>query len=65
MPDAASNTKTFEDVLDAVDENGLEIDIPDVGDVLKLDGMTIEFLHPPEGKEYDNANNVSITVQNM
>jgi competence protein ComEC len=63
MPDAASNTKTFEDVLDAVDESGLEIDIPDVGDVLKLDGMTIEFVHPKEGEEYDNANNVSITVR--
>ena len=46
MPDAASNTKTFEDVLDAVDESGLEIDIPDVGDVLELDGMTIEVSPP-------------------
>ena len=63
MPEATSNTKTFEDVLDAVDENGLEIDIPDVGDVLELDGMTIEFVHPSEGEKYDNKNNVSITVR--
>ncbi len=63
MPEATSNTKTFEDVLDAIDENGLEIDIPDVGDVLELDGMTIEFVHPSEGEKYDNTNNVSITVR--
>lgn len=44
MPKIQTNTKTFEDVLDAVSEKGLKITTPSVGDIFKVGEVDCEIM---------------------
>lgn len=63
MPDVVSPTLSFESVIDAMGEKDIAIKIPNVSDVLDMQGMIITFLHPPHSKEFENMNDVSIVVK--
>lgn len=61
MPDKAHTTKTFENMLYAIQKKGLEITIPQVGDVYSLGEGDFEFISPYE--DDDNLNNVSLGIK--
>jgi beta-lactamase superfamily II metal-dependent hydrolase len=63
MPDTVAATSSFESVIDAAADKDIGVTIPGVGDVLDLGGMTVTFLHPPQGKEFENMNDVSAVVK--
>lgn len=73
MPQVSSNTKTFEDVLTAIQNKGLRVTAPAGGAYLiglgnRTDGNTVKdelavrFL-APNGKGYKDMNNYSIVVK--
>lgn len=61
MPDAETGTKTFEELLDAIDEKGAAVDVPSPGDTFSLGGARVEVLAPAKG--YDNLNDMSIVLR--
>ncbi len=62
LPDAQSNTKTFEDVLNATSNKGLKITSPVPGTVYLLGNAGFTVL-APNSPEYGNLNNYSIAVK--
>ncbi|SHI61394.1 Metal-dependent hydrolase, beta-lactamase superfamily II [Geosporobacter subterraneus DSM 17957] len=62
MPKVLHNTKTFEDVLDAVDRKGLKISTAKAGVPLALQGVDAEFLAPVSEK-YKELNNYSAVLR--
>lgn len=63
MPDCDATTVCFEKMLDAVEAQGLEINIPEPGDTLNFGGAALEFLSPEPGSQYDGANDYSIVTR--
>lgn len=61
MPEAETNTKTFENLLDAIDAKGLSVTSPAPGDKLPFGGADGVFLGPV--KDYDNLNDDSIVLR--
>lgn len=63
MPKVTADTKTFEDVLDAVDEKGLTINTAKAG-VTLVDGdrLSVKMLAPVLD-EYDNTNDYSAVIR--
>lgn len=61
MPSVTVDTKTYQDVLDAVAAEGLEVQHPMAGDMLEFNGLPVEVLGPV--KEYKNLNNNSIVLR--
>lgn len=61
MPQVASNTRTFADVLTAVEEKGLSIHAPEAGTSFSFNGIPVEVLGPV--KEYEDSNNNSIALK--
>lgn len=61
MPDDIATTKTFEDVIDAIDEKGLSITEPVMGDTFNVGGGTFKILGPQ--KKYSDHNNNSIVLK--
>ncbi len=63
MPKVTADTKTFEDVLDAVDEKGLTINTAKAGVTLvDSDGLSVKMLAPVLD-EYDNTNDYSAVIR--
>ena len=62
MPNAISNTKTFEDVVDSISRKGLSITSGKAGNVYDLNGAEIITLAPNDEK-YSNLNNYSLVVR--
>ena len=63
MPKVTADTKTFEDVLDAVDEKGLTINTAKAGVTLvDGDGLSVKMLAPILD-EYDNTNDYSAVIR--
>ena len=60
LPEFIANTKTFEDVLDAIEAKNLEIIVPEVGDKF---GKKAEFTVLGPTRTYEDANNNSIVLQ--
>lgn len=58
MPNKAHTTKTFERLLLEIQEKGLKITNPKVGDVLNIGDSSFTILSP--GKDYNNLNNHSV-----
>ena len=56
MPKIQANTKTFEDVLDAVSEKGLKITEPKVGDTFKVGDVNCEIMLCDAKLAEDNNN---------
>ncbi len=63
MPKATANTKTFEDVLDAVEAKGLTINTAKAGvTLIDTDGLTVTML-APVSETYDDTNNYSAVIR--
>ena len=65
MPKIQTNTKTFEDVLDAVSDKGLKISAPQVGDKFEVGNIECEIMCSDLelAKEEDNLNLSSIVIR--
>lgn len=61
MPDATTNTRIFEQTLNAIDAKNLEITIPKPGDEFKLGEASITILGPVDNT--DDLNNMSIVLR--
>jgi competence protein ComEC len=61
MPDAISNTATFEGLLAAIEEKDLSITVPSVGD--KITAGIIKFTVLAPGKNLKGLNNASIVLR--
>lgn len=61
MPDVISTSKTFEDMLIAMEENSLAYESPKIGSKFMLGSMDFEVLHV--GVEGDELNDTSIVVK--
>jgi len=62
MPEVAATTKTFEDVLTAIETKGLTVTSPKPGKTFTLGTATGTIL-APNGKDYDDLNNYSIVIR--
>lgn len=62
MPDIIHTTKTYEDVLDAIDAKGLTITAPHVGDVYHLGPASFTIV-APGSSEYEDLNDYSIGIK--
>ena len=62
LPNVTANTQTFRDVLNVIDEKGLSITIPEVGDTYTLGDASFTILGPVS--DYgDDLNNWSIALK--
>ena len=61
LPDAITTTKTFTDVLDAIENKKLKITIPKIGENLKLGKSELEVLYT--GTDTSDLNNTSIVLR--
>jgi|GEM_PF-221140 len=62
MPNAEHTSKTYEDVLLAIQEKGLKISLPVPGSEFKLGDGTVKVL-APNGEDNRNLNNASIVLK--
>ncbi len=62
MPDLAKDTKTYEDVLNTVENKNYEIQIPEVGTEYELGEATFTIIAPLHYDYEDNYNNYSIAL---
>lgn len=62
MPRAQANTKTFEDVLDAIAAKGLRVTTPVPGTKYGLGSATFNIL-APNGQNYSSMNDFSVVVR--
>lgn len=63
MPDKDATTACFERMLDEVEAQGLEITIPEPGEMLRFGDAVLEFLSPAPENRYDNTNDYSIVTK--
>lgn len=61
MSSAVTTTKTFEKLIDKIEEKNLETIIPNIGDKISFGDCDITVLSP--SKEYDDLNNNSIVIR--
>jgi len=61
MPDATNNTRTFEHLLSAIEEKGLSITVPKVGDRISAGAIKLTVLAP--AKDFKDLNNASIVIR--
>lgn len=59
MPEVAHTSKTYESVLQALEENKIPVTYPQAGDSLELGGMRLTVLGPEQVEE-DDLNNCSL-----
>lgn len=62
MPDVITTTKTFEEVLDALDNKNIALDIPKVNDTFQLGDATVKVLYVGTEEESD-LNDTSIVLK--
>lgn len=63
MPKVTSNTKTFEDVITAIKNKGLNITTPTPGTTVDLDSSVKLEILAPNGNTYEDLNNYSIVFK--
>lgn len=61
MPDKISTSKTYEDVLDSLENKNLKYSVPSIGDVYNLDNVTLKVLNV--GNDSDSTNDSSIVLR--
>lgn len=61
MPDAITTTKTFTDVLDAIENNGLTYKVPKVEEIFTLGEAKLEVIYT--GTDTKELNNTSIVLR--
>lgn len=62
LPDVIHTTKTFEDVLDAIAENGLKITKAVVGNTYSLGASSFTIV-APNASDYDDLNDYSVSIK--
>jgi competence protein ComEC len=62
MPKVTSNTKTFEDVVTAIKNKGMQVTAPVPGDSFKLGEADCKIL-APNSASYEDVNNYSIVIK--
>lgn len=62
MPDAVHTTKTYEDVLDAIEDKGMKITLPRVGEEYRLGPASFSIL-APNSSDYNDLNDYSIGIR--
>lgn len=62
MPDVITTTKTFEEVLDALDNKNIALDIPKTNDTFQLGDATVKVLYVGTEEESD-LNDTSIVLK--
>ncbi len=62
MPEAVHTTKTYEDVLDAIEDKGMRITVPRVGDEYQLGPASFSIL-APSSNDYSDLNDHSIGIR--
>ena len=67
MPKIQTNTKTFEDVLDAISNKGLKVTSPNKGDTFTVGNVNCEIMlcTPELAEEKDNLNLSSIVIRTV
>lgn len=60
MNDYVSSSKTYENLLKTIQQEGLAIDVPDVGDTIELDNAVITFISV--GSDANDSNNSSLCI---
>lgn len=61
LPEAMTTTKTFEDVLDSIANNNLEITVPTIGETFALGEATLEVIYTGTGEK--DLNEASIILK--
>lgn len=61
MPDVITTTKTFTDVLDAIEQKSYNLDVPKIGEFFTLGEATIEVIYT--GTDINELNNTSIVLK--
>ncbi len=61
LPEAYTTTKTFEDVLEAIEQNNVSITVPKVNETLKLGEANLKVIYT--GKDTKDLNNTSIILK--
>ena len=61
IPDAITTTKTFEDLLDAIEKKNMSFEVPKIGDKLSLGNSTLEVIYT--GADTSDLNNTSIVLR--
>lgn len=61
LPDSYTTTKTFEDVLTAIENKNLEINVPDIGEEFILSSAIFRVLYT--GTDIQDLNNASIVLR--
>jgi beta-lactamase superfamily II metal-dependent hydrolase len=62
MPDATNNTATFDSLLAAIEDKGLSVTVPSVGDKITAGIIELTVL-APAGKDFKDLNNASIVLR--
>ena len=63
MPDVVTTSKTFEDLITALENNSVILQTPEIGDLLILGGCKLEVLHLDNDNE--DLNDTSIVVRGL
>lgn len=63
MPDVITTTKTFENLIGALEDNNVYFQTPSIGDLILFGGCKFEVLHV--GDEDDDLNDTSIVVRGL
>jgi beta-lactamase superfamily II metal-dependent hydrolase len=62
MPDFINNTVTFENFLEAIENNNIDVHIPEPGDEIRAGSIYMQVISPPPG-EHKNANDNSVVLR--
>ncbi len=62
MPDVTTNTKTFEDVLDAIEEKKLQIEIPIIDNTFKVGELTFKVIYTGTNEEDLNSDSIILRM---
>ena len=63
MPDVVTTTKTFEDLIIALEDNNVKVDTPNIGDIFLFGGCKFEVLHLDDDER--DLNNTSIVLRGL
>ena len=61
MPDVITTTKTFEDILDSLENNNVKFETPKIGENIKIDDMKLQILYV--GRDKEDLNDTSIITR--
>ena len=62
MPDVTTNTKTFEDVLDAIEKKKLQIEIPIIDNTFKVGELTFKVIYTGTNEEDLNSDSIVLRM---